>query len=479
MAFVRLWRDANPMLTRYLRVAGASDVRATALGAWGRVVRELGAFTGDEIAWRGWLLACAREHVEELLRRRGRGSGSQRPGRGATLAGIEELSVGAPPEPTTLVEPAELRGVNDTIAAIRDLPLGQGEILVLRLLCELPVAKVADLVGTDVVAVRRSEDRAVERLGAERELIAWSLAAPALPDELVDQRRALAVFRDQRTGRTPVTGPSRVVALTPGPDADKPPAIVRSRVALLCIAALSASAMSAGALSAAAYVDILPGGLQHVMHQVIGAPEASDSTHPGPSSSLRPGATPSAAAMLALCRAWAAQSSMGPARQHSAVFRSLVSAAGGAANVGAYCASVATSTVGIPKLPPVSARTSGASPSSPRGTTAHATTSAKTQPMKTQPTKTPPTKRRPSKTEPTKARPAKSQPGRTPSATTAPATPAATSHSAATARSQSPTVSASAASTTAQSQAGTAHPATLSGSQQVTPATRAADGGPR
>jgi hypothetical protein len=89
----------------------------------------------------------------------------------------------------------ENRGVNDTIAAIRDLPIGQGEIVMLRLAAELPVGAVADIVGADAAAVRRAETRGLERLGADRELIAWSLAAPPMTAELADERVAVGAFR--------------------------------------------------------------------------------------------------------------------------------------------------------------------------------------------------------------------------------------------------------------------------------------------
>jgi DNA-directed RNA polymerase specialized sigma24 family protein len=291
-AFVRLWRDANPMLTRYLRVAGVSDPRESARYAWTGVIRELSSFSGDEIAWRAWLLGLARACVDEDAASRGRGARAHRLSRaGGHRGGGDDRSAVAQ------VEPAELRGVNDTIAAIRDLPLGQGEILMLRLLGELPVATVADLIGTDVVAVHRSEDRAVERLGAERELLAWSLAAPALPEELADQRIVLTAFRSGSVS-SPAAATTRVLAVLPGPSLRQPPTgkpqartsptVVRSRLAVLGIAAISASAMSAGALSAAAYVGVLPPGLQQVMHDAIGAPAAPVPTHSGSSPSGQP-----------------------------------------------------------------------------------------------------------------------------------------------------------------------------------------------
>ena len=442
-AFVRLWRDANPMMARYLRVAGLPDPRDAALAAWASVTGELPSFVGDEISWRGWVLASARERVRECSRGRGRGPGT-RPARSVGLVGdIEPLPV------TPRVEPAELRGVNDTIEALRDLPPGQGEILMLRLSGGLPVAKVAELVGSDVIAVRRSEDQAVERLGAERELIAWSLAAPALPDELADQRRALATFRDRRGAGIAAIAP-RILATTPVPHADKQPTVVRSRVALLCIAAISASAMSVGGLSAAAYVDILPEGLQHVMHNTIGAPDASASTRSATHRAKDTVAPADRATTLALCRAWAAQSSQGMARQRSAAFRSLVTAAGGAGKVDAYCASAPTAS--SPGAGPVASQTTA--PGSGRGTPRLRTTA-------------------PPRTRPAKTRAPKTGAPKT-SSPMSPASNSRSSHgsSGSTARSLGqPTAHPSGATTPVNSQAAAAHPAAPTAPHSVSPTT--------
>lgn len=436
-AFVRLWRDANPMLTRYLRVAGVSDPRESAQHVWTGVIRDLSSFSGDEIAWRTWVLGLVRESVAEDAASHGRGARTHRPSRLGGHRGDDRSTV-------TQVEGAELRGVNDTIAAIRDLPLGQGEILMLRLMAELPVARVADLVGTDVVAVRRSEDRAVERLGAERELLAWSLAAPALAEELADQRVALAAFRGRGIA-SPVPGSTRVVAVLPGayarqPNAGKPntrqlnirqpstgkpdtrtsPTAVRSRLAVLCIAAISASAMSAGALSAAAYVGVLPQGLQQVMHNAIGAPAATvpTPTHSGASPSGQP-------ASGALVRP------TGPTAP--------TTGAGGA----------------VPSARP---RRAGAGTPPPHDTTAHRTSTAKASPARSQAPKTPTAKTPTARPAPSKA------PTKTPKATGAGSrTPPAAKP---TAGLTSP----------AKDQATTAHPAKPAMSQRVSPTTSSTGG---
>ncbi|HEV7148270.1 MAG TPA: hypothetical protein VGN48_14860 [Pedococcus sp.] len=277
IAFLRLWRDANPMMIRYLRVAGVDDPCVAAAQGWVAVIHGMAGFGGDELAWRAWVLGCTRPGAVEAAVSHARGVGSSM----AEHRAARQVSDSASAQHTDLAasHSPTRRGIDQTIAAIRDLPLGQGEILVLRLVAQLPVALVADLVGTDVVTVRRAEAGAVERLGAERELLAWSLSAPPVPAELRDERVALRAFVTHTGTRRPVPH-TRVIAVgrpvrTPGRRADR---FARSRALAVCIAVLSASAMSLGGLSAAAYVGMLPPGVQRVMHRLIGAPAPSLTT---------------------------------------------------------------------------------------------------------------------------------------------------------------------------------------------------------
>jgi len=59
-AFAALWRDANPALLRYLRVAAPEAAEDVAAEIWVQVVRGLAKFRGDERDWRGWLFTIAR-----------------------------------------------------------------------------------------------------------------------------------------------------------------------------------------------------------------------------------------------------------------------------------------------------------------------------------------------------------------------------------------------------------------------------------
>ncbi|NNM45365.1 RNA polymerase sigma factor [Knoellia koreensis] len=285
-AFARLWRDANPTLVRYLRVVGHDDPYDGACEAWVGVVRALPDFDGDEGAWWVLLLSRARMRAQEGTLRRAWGS-------------IGDVGAGVPAQVVDgdLVDPIDLddldklgpeeqwRGaLSDALSAMRDLPLGQGEVLLLRLAAGLSVSQTGLVADLDEVAVRRLEDRGLDRLAVDRELLAWSLAAPVTPGELADERVVLGRYRAlgltpapdrdsallARARRAPRAGEQRTRS---GSAARGAAAVARrSRSAVVALAALSTCAVSLGGLSAAAYVGVLPDPVQEVMHRAVGAP---------------------------------------------------------------------------------------------------------------------------------------------------------------------------------------------------------------
>lgn len=407
VAFARLWRDANPLLVRYLRVVGYDDPYDGACEAWITVVRGLADFSGDERDWLVWLLSCARARAHEGSLRRAWGSVSVTPGVGLPVGtslpdDVEELASAAVDDPRT-------RGIADSLAALRSLPLGQGEVLLLRYGAGLSVRDTARVTGVDEESVDRLALRGLERLAVDVDLLRWSLTAPRSVAELADERVVLGAFagrsraghrgagRAGRAGGGRPEGPSgarhhgsrviatvavpsaadasrnrsRRTAVRPGGTGFRPggtglrsggttgrslgaAGVVgrRSRGAALAVAALSASVMSLGGLTAAAYVGALPAPVQQAMHDAIGAPAPAAGTA-GPSarggSSVQDGgsqsaaAGPSSSAVVGLCRAWSADQAAGTPRDRSTAFRDLAARAGGAARVEAYCAATATS----------------------------------------------------------------------------------------------------------------------------------------
>lgn len=423
-AFVRLWRDANPAVVRYLRVVGHDDPYDEACEGWVTIVRGLPGFTGDETEWRVWVLACARQRAEESTMRRAWGSAT---GGLVLVDGDDDIALDDVLEPEAVADPT-FRGITDTLTALRALPLGQGEVVVLRLGAQLPASAVASVVGVEEEFVERAEVRALERLDTEAELVSWSLAAPPSRAELADENVAIGAFRKvvaraggekakiiavsgggaRSTGRkaslTLAGSPSKTNApkasrRDPSGADDSSPKVVRvltvvngrttsgtrgtkiagrSRTAALALTALSVSVVSLGGIGAAAYVGVLPAPMQQAMHDAVGAPAPgardAGSTSRAPTTPPTAAVGPTAnAAAAGQCRAWATDKAMGTSREHSVAFRNLSTAAGGPEKVQSYCATVLA---GKPANGAPTASVGGTSPATPpkgRGTGTGAT----------------------------------------------------------------------------------------------------------
>ena len=98
-----------------------------------------------------------------------------------------------------------------------------------------------------------------------------------------------------------------------------------------------AAAVAAGALTSAAFAGVLPAPVQNLAHRTLDAP-APHMTAPA-----RQPAAPGSAATDAdgLCHAWAHAKADGRPGEKAVAFRNLAAAAGGAAQVTAYCAAAA------------------------------------------------------------------------------------------------------------------------------------------
>jgi len=159
-------------------------------------------------------------------------------------------------------------------------------------------------------------------------------AAPA-GDEAAGKAAALAQFR-QRVGVSspPIRSPRRR------------PTLLSSLLSAKAAAAAAVAVLGLGGVTTAAFANALPSAAQEFAHNTIGAPSphASRSAHPGNNarhsgSPVGPNAT--GAAAFGLCTAYANATQHGTAAQQAVAFRNLENAAGGAANVASFCASVA------------------------------------------------------------------------------------------------------------------------------------------
>jgi PT repeat len=169
---------------------------------------------------------------------------------------------------------------------------------------------------------------AAEGLRPVAEAIAALNAAPAT-SELAAEANVLAVFRGAvGMSAKPTRSPRRRHPL------------LTSLLSAKLAAAAAAAAVAVGGVAAAAYAGALPASMQKLAHDTVGAPSAHPSAHPTHTATpVGPDATGHAA--FGLCTAFAHLKVDGSARQKAVAFRNLATAAGGAANVTAFCAAVA------------------------------------------------------------------------------------------------------------------------------------------
>jgi RNA polymerase sigma-70 factor (ECF subfamily) len=159
-AFAVLWRDLQPAVLRYLRVAAPAAAEDLAADTWISVIRGLGRFCGDEQNFRTWVFTAARHRAMDWHRQAVRRPVGSLP--------VELLSDRpAPDDPAAAV--LEAQSTQAALALLAELPADQAEVVALRVLGGLGVAEVARIVGKRPGAVRVLAHRGLRRLAKRLE----------------------------------------------------------------------------------------------------------------------------------------------------------------------------------------------------------------------------------------------------------------------------------------------------------------------
>ena len=166
------------------------------------------------------------------------------------------------------------------------------------------------------------------------DVLAALRAAPA-SDEAAGKAAALAQFR-QRVGMSSQPIRSR----------RRRPTLLSSMLSAKAAAAAAVAVVGLGGVATAAFAGALPSSAQQLAHDTIGAPSPHASLHArdratGGHSGTPVGPNASGPAAFGLCTAYAHATKHGTAAKKAVAFRNLEKAAGGAANVTSFCASVA------------------------------------------------------------------------------------------------------------------------------------------
>ena len=158
-AFEILFRDYQPPLLRYLRGQAPDIADDIASETWIAVARGLGGFGGGPDEFRAWLFTVARHRLIDERRR------DSRRVQTAALSNTDIISV-VGDDPETVV----IDGMAGDLAAQRIvgfLPADQADVILLRVVADLSVEQVAQILGKKPGHVRTLQSRGLKRL-AER-----------------------------------------------------------------------------------------------------------------------------------------------------------------------------------------------------------------------------------------------------------------------------------------------------------------------
>ena len=149
-AWRELYRGSAPVLARYLRARGVPDADDIVGDTFVRVVHHLDGFVGDETAFRAWLFTIARHLVVDGVRRRERRPCDATPDQTLQAVG---------PAGNSEDEAMAALGLTDVHAALALLTDDQRDVVLLRVLGDLSIADVAQVLGRREGSVKMLQAR--------------------------------------------------------------------------------------------------------------------------------------------------------------------------------------------------------------------------------------------------------------------------------------------------------------------------------
>lgn len=142
-AFTLLWRHFQPRMVRYLAMF-TNEPEDLCSEVWIKIATSIRSFQGDSSAFKGWIYTIARNAATDMARKKKR--------QGTT----EELSESDwTGENSTMVEVMDL---------VRRLPQEYAEVILLRVVADIDVNDVAEIVGKTPGNVRVLTHRGLKQL---------------------------------------------------------------------------------------------------------------------------------------------------------------------------------------------------------------------------------------------------------------------------------------------------------------------------
>lgn len=173
-AIEALYRDLAPLVLGYLRTNGAADPEDLTSEVFVAVVRGIGGFEGQERAFRSWVLTITHRRLIDALRRRGRRPEDPVEPDDASIATLAD-------DRTTEQHVLESLDATAVAALLAELTDDQRAVITLRILDDLPIKDVADVLGKPITAVKSLQHRALATL-ARRLTAAGSIPDPTWSD---------------------------------------------------------------------------------------------------------------------------------------------------------------------------------------------------------------------------------------------------------------------------------------------------------
>lgn len=154
-ALRRIYDGLAPAVAGYARAQGATDADELVNDVFARAFRRIEGFTGDEPALRSWIFTIAHNALIDDRRRRSR-----------RVVSARSLEAGDVTEATASAEETVLEdfAVARVRAILATLPPDQCEVLTLRLLGDLTIPQVAQILGRSVGATKALQRRGLARL---------------------------------------------------------------------------------------------------------------------------------------------------------------------------------------------------------------------------------------------------------------------------------------------------------------------------
>ena len=159
-AWDRCYRWLAPAVAGYLRTQGARDVDDLASEVFLAVFRNIATFSGTESNFRSWVFVIAHRRLQDERRHRFR----KPPGHELDEAAMNRAAYSGAPGPDTEEAALRLVATDRVVGLCARLAPDQRDVVLLRILGDLTVDQVAEVVGKSPGAVKQLQRRAFDAL---------------------------------------------------------------------------------------------------------------------------------------------------------------------------------------------------------------------------------------------------------------------------------------------------------------------------